>query len=1119
MRAKWFCLLLLAFSFLSHSISAQVNTASVGGMVSDPSHAIVPNVVVTATSRATGVVRNTKTDSSGYYSFPSLPIGDYDLQIEQSGFATASKSITLQSAQKSRLDFELVVGQVSDKVEVTAEAQLLSPDDASLGSVVENMTISETPLYLRNWDDLLRLVPGVQANRYTDQSGATSAGRTGGFNVHGVHSLQNNFILDGVDNNSISENVQELTSQASRPSVDAIQEFKVITNPYSSEYGRSPGAAVSVNTKGGTNAFHGLAYEYLRNRIFDANDWFSNHNGLKKPQNVQNQFGGDFGGPIVKDKLFAYFNYEGTRIRRGVSRLTTVPLPNERIGDFSPAAATAAGTTYPTIYDPLTGNPFPNNQIPQGRIDPYMAKIMALFPLPNLPGAVNNFTRNAGLLDDNDNYTGRVDWSPGGRDTLFARYTYSNRTRQIPGNFGGIADGTTTSAWGNQSLAAHNAALGWTHTFSSTLTNEFRLGFSRNVSVAAQQAFGLNHTADYVPGVPVNPAVDGGVSNTSFAGFNTQIGSPDFLPKSQIPTQYEWVDSLSYLHGKHNLKFGADIHWPMRNIFQDEPGTRGSLGFDKTFTCLRSTSGTCTGNTGLSYADALLGYVKSSQLSNVFFADQRLYMLSGYVQDDYKILPKLTLNLGLRYDFASPALEGANRMANFNPAGTGSLVFGADGSLEQRALVQPARNNWAPRIGLAYSFDAKTVLRAGYGIYYALFERYGSEDQLALNPLGLVNNVATVSSTSTVPVFILKNGFPANSLDPNSLFKNGTDYTKVRIRAVDPNIKTPSVQQWSAGIQRELPGQFVGQLDYVGTHSTHLNVLTDYNQPIPNFGSSNGVVTSFTTPYSQFGYIEYMSGAGHGSYNGLEASLLRHFRNGFNFRAVYTYSRSYDNTPEELSSNSGAAPDGRNLGAWWGRSDFDTPHRLNVSYLYELPFGHNKGIANSGIAAAILGGFRTSGVYTFASGRPFTVNSGSSRKNAVDPFGATTAVPYMIAPVTIVGNANCWYYASQNKFCQSLAPSATNAFRLQNNAVGEYFGDETRNSLRGPHTNVFDFALLREIRMMERANLEFRWEIFNLFNTPQFGQPNTDFSSSSAGQITSLAGDPRVMQFALRFSF
>ena len=278
-------------------------------------------------------------------------------------------------------------------------------------------------------------------------------GRTGGFNVHGVHSLQNDFVLDGVDNNSISENVQELTTEVARPSVDTLQEFRVITNAYAAEFGRAPGGAVLVTTKGGSNQFHGLAFEYLRNRVFDSNDFFSNRSGLKKPQNEQNQFGGNLGGPMVKNKLFWFFDYEGTRIRRGVSRIATVPLPNERIGDFSAATGTALGIKYPTIYDPTTSQPFPNNQIPANRIDPYAAKIFALFPLPNLPGELNNFARNGGLSDDNDNYDWRMDWNPTDKDIVFARYDYSNRARFIPGYFGGIADGNVYLGMGTAGAA------------------------------------------------------------------------------------------------------------------------------------------------------------------------------------------------------------------------------------------------------------------------------------------------------------------------------------------------------------------------------------------------------------------------------------------------------------------------------------------------------------------------------------------------------------------------------------------------------------------------------------------------------------------------------------------
>src|SRR5262249_25732635 len=276
--------------------------------------------------------------------------------------------------------------------------------------------------------DLVNLVAGVQGQRYTDQGGSTSNGRTGGFNVHGVRSLQNNFLLDGIDNNSISENVQELTTQVIRPSVDTIQEFKIITNPYSAEYGRNPGAAISVVTKGGTNEVHGLAYEYLRNRELDANDFFSNRQGLTKPQNVQNQFGGNLGGPLKKNKLFMFFDFEGTTIRKGQLRSTTVPTANERIGDFSAAAGAAVHTTYPTIYDPTNGQPFANSQIPSTKIDPLATKIMSLFPAPTVPGVeLNNFFRNAGLMDDGWRYSGRIDWQPNEKDTVFTRITFTNR--------------------------------------------------------------------------------------------------------------------------------------------------------------------------------------------------------------------------------------------------------------------------------------------------------------------------------------------------------------------------------------------------------------------------------------------------------------------------------------------------------------------------------------------------------------------------------------------------------------------------------------------------------------------------------------------------------------------
>jgi hypothetical protein len=1120
MRSPFFRSVFLLMLFGASLLHAQVNTASLSGLASDSTGAVLPNVSVKVTSPATSYTRTLRTDAAGLYSFQDLPIGQYYVEVNASGFSSETAKITLNVGEKAREDFHLQVGSTQQSVEVQSAGSMLSPDDASIGTVIEQATIQNTPLYLRNWDDLLRMVPGVQISRFTQQSGNTAAGRTGDFNVNGVHSLQNNFILDGIDNNTFSENVQELSTESSHPSVDTISEFNIITNPYSAEYGRSPGAVVSVNTKSGTNQFHGLAYEYVRNNYFDANDFFSNRNHLPKPKNNQNQFGGNIGGPIIKNRLFFFFDYEGTRIKQGVSRIATVPLPNERIGDFSPAAAAAAGVKYPTIYDPLTCapaysgsncQPFANNQIPTSRIDPTVAKLMALFPLPNAttpgsPANLNNFTQNALAVDNNDSYDGRVDWTPSSTDTVFVRYNYSNRYRAIPGYLGGLADGSSTSAWGNQTLLAHSAVVGWTHVLNQSMVNEFRFGWVRNFSYAAQQPFSLSQQAgNFVPGIPTNPAIGGGIPLTNFSNYAFE-GSPDFLPKQQAPMQYQYNDTLSMVRGRHTLKFGVSLYLPMRNLFQDEPGTRGDLTFTGVFSCQHTAPGKCASNTGLSYADGLLGATQSTQLSNVFFVDQRLWMASGFVEDDWKATPKLTFNFGLRYDFATPPYDGKNRMANFDPT-SGSLIFAKGGSLQDRAIVKPNTKNFGPRFGFAYSPDTKTVIHGGYGVYYTLFERIGSEDQLALNPPFLINKTLT---SSTTPVLTPSIGFPSNFLDPGSI--NLNNLTSYHIRSVPVNDPEPMVQQWSFGVQREIGQSWLAQVDYIGTKSTHLDVIRNYNQPIITNNVSTGV-----TPYSNFGLIEWTSPIGYGNYNGLQASITRRLTNGLSLRAAFTHSRSLDNAPEELESNSGGMPNGRNPRAWYGPSDFDIPNRIAASYVYDLPFGHGKAMLNHGPLAQIFGGWRTGGVYTYYSGHPFQINENDGQRNsALDPYGYATAVPDQVGTPHIVGDPNCWFYSSNNSACGKLAPTFANAYAVT--AVGAV-GNLGRNTLRGPHTGVFDANLLREFPFGDRWNMEARWEVFNVTNTPLFGQPQGNITSGSVASITTLSGDPRVMQFALRLSW
>lgn len=1106
-------------------LQAQVNTASLSGLATDPTGAVIGHVAVKVTNPSTGYSRTTHTNAAGLYSMQDLPIGQYTVTVKAKGFSQETATVTLQVGERARQDFHLQLGSAQQTVEVQASAPMLSPDDASIGTVISETTIEKTPLYLRNWDDLLRMVPGVQISRYTQQSGATSAGRTGDFNVNGIHSLQNDFILDGIDNNTFSENVQELSTEAAHPSVDTIAQFNVITNPYSAEYGRSPGAVVSVNTKSGTNKFHGLGYEYVRNQMFDANDFFSDQKHLVKPKNNQNQFGGNLGGPIVKNRLFFFFEYDGTRIKQGVSRIATVPLPNERTGDFSPATAAQLGVKYPTIYDPLTCStpysgincqPFPDNKIPQDRIDTTMAKLMALFPLPNTttPGSaanLNNYARNALLTDFDDEYDARVDWTPSTNDTIFVRYNYSNRTRDIPGYLGGLADGSSTSAWGNQILKNYSAVLGWTHVINQNMVNDFRFGWTRDYSFAEQQPFTLTQYAgDFVPGIPDNPAIGGGIPLTSFSNYAFE-GSPDYLPKQQVPMLYQYSDTLSIVKGRQTIKVGTDIYLPMRNIFQDEPGMRGDLGFTGVFTCDRTAVGKCTAGTGLSYADGLLGAVQSTQLTNVFFVDQRLWMASGFFEDDWKATSKLTLNLGLRYDFATPVFEGRNRMADFDPS-TGSMIFAKSGSLQDRTIVKPNKKNFGPRFGFAYSVTPKTVFRGGYGVYYTLLERIGSEDELALNPPNLINKTLSESAANGYqPVLKPSVGFPSNFLSPSTI--NFNNLTAFHIRSMPVNDPDPMVQQWSLGFQHQLGNEWVGEVDYVGTVSHHLDVIRDYNQPIIQGGISTGVV-----PYPNFGQIEWTSPIGHSNYNGLQASLIRRFSNGWSLHAAYTYSKSLGTAPEELESNSGAAPNGRNWNSWYGPSDFNIPQRLSVAYVYELPFGRGKSMLNHGPLAWLLGNWQTSGVYTFYSGHPFQINENDGQhNNALDPYGYATATPNQIGTPHVVGDPACWYYISSDSACANHAPSS-DANSYATTAVGAV-GTVGRNTLYGPHTTVFDAALLREFPIGNRFNAEARWEVFNVTNTPEFGQPNGNITSGSAGSITTLSGDPRVMQFAIRLSF
>ena len=1068
------------------AVQAQVDRATLSGTVRDSGGGVLAGAKVTVTNIATNVADRTTTSSNGAYLVVNLRSGQYVVEAEAPGLQRAVQSVILEIGQRGRLDVTLGVGPLTETVTVEGAMRLLNTEDATLGTVFENNAVANLPLAIRNWDDLLALVPGVQGDRYTEQGGGTSFGRTGGVNVHGARSMQNNFLLDGVDNNSISSNVQELTTQLSRPSVDSIQEFKIVTSPYSAEYGRSPGAAISVSTKSGTNELHGTLYDFFRNESMDTIDFFSKRAGQKVPTNDQNQFGGNLGGPIVKDKAFFFVDYERTRITRGVTRLTNVPTADQRAGIL------------PGVRDPLTGQPFPGGVIPANRIDPYAAAIMALVPLPNQAGA-NNFFRQADLIDNSDRILGRLDYKLSSSNSLFARYIYSNRDRQIPGAFGGVIDGTGTSGFGDQKIKTNALVLGWTHILSPSMVNEFRFSWQKSDSDAVHQTFGVAPPANAtIPGSITNPIVAGGFPGITIDGFFGgpglgRLGSPDFLPKFQHTKQMQFVETFSWLRGNHAFKIGADIITPMSNEYYDVPAARGAMRFRNSFT-------------GNPMGDYLLGYVADFQLSNVWVVNQEHWASMFFLQDDWKATSKLTLNLGLRYDFITPALEANDAQTNFNPAGTGSLVFAKDGSLEERGLVKPDRNNFAPRVGVVYTLNEKTILRGGAGIFYNLFDRVGSEDQLALNLPGLNNS--TVTQTSGSPVFFLRQGIPSSFLAPTNLDPAAGQLKTKRIRAVSLDAPKTTMKQVSFGFQRELRKGIVLTSDFVYSKGTNLASLINLNQPLPNAAGNNALGA---LPYPNFGFIEWRAQDAESEYKGVDLGLDRRFANGYSFGISYTLGDSKDSASEQLSTQgSNAFPqNSRDTSAWYGPSDYDVRHRLAINTVIELPFGKGKKWAKEGFGAALLGDWTLSGIFTYRSGRPYTVNQSGNNVGQ-----NMTGLPNQIGDPDSNVDRSCSSTTDCPAAVRWFNPAAFQA------VVSGNFGNERRNQLRGPDYQSLDFTLQRSVSFSKRVGAVLRWDVFNALNRTNFGLPNRNLTdTANVGTITSLGGDPRLMQLSIRLNF
>jgi hypothetical protein len=1083
--------------------SAQVTgVATLQGAVSDNSGAVVANAEVTVTNLETGVATKALTNEAGLYRVPALNPGRYSVETRASGFApTRVNEVRLEVGQTARLDVSLKVGNVSETVEVTAQGTLLNSETTDVGQVIDGKRIVEMPLNGRNYLQLAQLTAGVLPagnSRTTDE---------GGFLAFGQHTYQNNVLLDGADNSSrASGGPLGFEAQAVKPPVDAVGEFKVLTNNTSAEFGYSTGAKVLVTTKGGTNNFHGSLYEFLRNDKFDATNFFANRAGAQKPVFKQNQFGGTIGGPVIKNKAFFFFSYQGTRRRIGQTFLSTVPSRDiKERGDFSKQPAIRRN-----VYDPatLTGTganavrqQFPGNIIPLNRWDPVAAALIKLYPDPNIAGRendTNNYFFSPSAKDDANQYDWRGDYTFSQNHRFYARYSKRDQNKLDPGPLPLPADG---GLWTTTVLPGHNAAANLNSTLSATKTNELRFGithfptrFDIPYSENLNPQFGIKNA----PGDKFNDGLDHGYSRMTPSGY-AEIGSRSFWPNINVLDNITLADSFAWQLNKHTLKFGAEYR--RLEIFREaQRFRRGNFTFSGVYTSQRPNDAASRANTGNGLADFLLGNVAGGTYGRAQGEEAVAPYYASFVQDDWKITPKLTLNAGLRWEatigsfYPNPDKQSVSRYWLPEFYGT-SLSEGIYYPKDARDCgCNNDYNNFAPRLGLAWKLNDKTVIRAGAGIYYA--QPDGLDSQFSSFFTGPPRaNELTFPANLITPVAILKTGFPDLPVGTTI-----PDNSSIDLYYIDR--QTAYSQQWFLDVQRNLPLDIVLTLGYAGAGTRHIFTSRNINSPLTP--DATILANNRRRLRTNFNAITLRENSSSADYNSMTVKAERRFTKGFTLLSSFTWSHNIDFVGELLNNGESIGPyrDVYNPGAERASSNQDRRLAFVTSYVYELPFGKGKKWLSSGPGAWVLGGWQTGGVLTFLSGRPLshTVNVNRQNNNG-QVRGNWVRDPNLPADQRTIDR---WFDIT---FAEPTPAG-----------VGQV-GNAGRNLIIGPGVKNFDFLLARSFPMpFEGHSLQFRFESFNFTNTPAFGNPNTSLGTVNAGQINS-AGDPRRIQFALKYLF
>ncbi len=1065
-------------------LHAQQDMGVITGIVTDASGAAVPGASVTVTNRDTNEINSATTENTGSYTVGPLRIGTYNITVEMAGFKKASWSeIAIHAQARVRADFRLEVGGVNETVTVTSDAPLLQSETSSIAQVVDQRQIRDLPLNGRNFQQLAWQAPGVMpATRSRD--------RESGFNAHGQPITQNSFIIDGIDNNNNVMGMQDRKMQVVVPALDAVAEFTMQTSNYSAEFGRNSGAVMIVSIKSGSNRFGGTAWEYIRNDFFDSRDPFNyvdrNRDGKADPEILrQNQYGATFGGPIRRDKTFFFASWEGRRERRQQTDLAIVPTAAERNGEFSPSLR--------TIKDPLTGQAFPNNRIPRERFDATAVKMLSLWPDPNFGGSGTreNYARNPPWSVDRDQLDIRVDHNLSSKDRTFVRFSRSWITTLRDSVFPVPARGGVNNERALDDNDATSIVFSHTRILTNRLLNEFRFGFVRQkVDKRELSQEPLSElTAKYgINGIPGNSRLFGLPMFTLSGAVSYQgLGEPGSMPNFKIHEVRQMLDNISWNRGNHNIKFGIDFRWNRSDIYGGN-SSHGSFSFDGNFT-------------NISFADFLLGMPSSTTLTTGLFGYMRFRNYMAYALDDWKVTPRLTINLGLRYELQSPWFEKTNQMNTLmlEPGSQFNTIRKAGycgDSWSCRSLVDTETKNFGPRIGLAYQLGKRTVLRGGFGIFYGGQGSLGADGRM-INNFPFVRS-ATLNSTTTRPAVVLSQGLPPDLLGNTSTPPNNSNWINWQ-----QDFPLPAIQQWNLALQREMVPGLSLTVAYIGSASSY--IMDSYNWN----GSPPGPAATEVQrrPIPQWNTVTVRTPSGHSSYHGVDLQVERRFSRGLLFTSAYTWSHSIDNTDEQFGSGGGGIQDWRNLGASRGNSNYDTRHRFILSALYQLPFGQGRRWLNrGGLLDRIFGGWELSGLSALQSGHYFTL----SVPNARTRLGST-----------LIGT----WYPDRLREASLDHPTArrwfdTAAFAIPRNADGTYrLGNAGRGILSGDGIFNLDFGLMKSFALREGMSLQIRWETFNVTNTPTLGDPVVNIESPDFGTITNAVSTPRQMQFAVRLAF